>query len=256
MLNIIHITATTLPDAWFQTIYNCIDHGSIYTIDQGSYKGIKRLELDYLLIHIRKPDTFPLLPNIPTQYNIPDPATEEQLSQYISYIMSDDKSPNESYTYGNRICNTKLPIDYFEENFFFKKDIEKNLIKTKNKEKHEVIINQIDVIISYLKKGHGTNQAILQIAQPNDLLLKDPPCLRHIDLKVKDKTLHFFPYFRSWDLWAGMPLNLAGISMLQQYMAYKLKIKTGDIIVTTKGGHIYEYVFDYAKILRNPTKND
>ena len=55
----------------------------------------------------------------------------------------------------------------------------------------------------------------MEIGMPSDLQISDPPCLRLIDTKARlDKNtgkykLHFAIYFRSWDLWGGLPLNLA-----------------------------------------------
>ena len=46
------------------------------------------------------------------------------------------------------------------------------------------------------------------------------------------QELHFFPYFRSWDLFAGFPANLAGIAVLQKYMADEIGIKSGPIIAS------------------------
>ena len=57
---------------------------------------------------------------------------------------------------------------------------------------------------------------ILQVGQPTDMLLQDPPCLRHIDTRIQDGKLHFYPYFRSWDLWGGFPANLGGIQLMKE----------------------------------------
>ena len=112
-------------------------------------------------------------------------------------------------------------------------------------------LNQIEYIINtYKTKGFRNNQLVLQVAQPSDLILKDPPCLRHIDTRIQDNTLHFFVYFRSWDLWGGFPANLAAIEMLKQYMAAEIGVESGEIIAASKGLHLYDYSFDIAKCLR------
>ena len=91
---------------------------------------------------------------------------------------------------------------------------------------------------------------VLQVAHPNDMLLQDPPCLRSIDTRIQDNKLHFFPYFRSWDLWNGLPANLGAIQLLKEYITSEIGIEDGEIIATSKGLHIYDYVFDLAKVLR------
>ena len=70
-------------------------------------------------------------------------------------------------------------------------------------------------------------------------------------MRIKDNTLIFFPYFRSWDLWGGFPANLAGISVLQKYMADEIGVNSGSIIASSKGLHLYGYVEELAKIRAN-----
>ena len=80
------------------------------------------------------------------------------------------------------------------------------------------------------------------------MVLLDPPCLRHIDMRIKENTLIFYPYFRSWDLWGGFPANLAGIAVLQKNMADEIGVEPGPIVTSSKGLHIYGYVEELAKL--------
>ena len=89
---------------------------------------------------------------------------------------------------------------------------------------------------------------VLQGAHPSDVTLVDPPCLRSIDTRIQDETLHFMVYFRSWDLWGGMPANLAGIQNLKEYMAGEIGVKDGEMIVESKGLHLYGYAEELAKL--------
>ena len=91
---------------------------------------------------------------------------------------------------------------------------------------------------------------VLQVAQPTDMMLQDPPCLRQIDTRIQDGKLHFYPYFRSWDLWGGFPANLGGIQLLKEYVAEEIGVEDGEIIASSKGLHLYDYNFDHAKCLR------
>ena len=110
-------------------------------------------------------------------------------------------------------------------------------------------LNQIEWIINTYKKfGARNNQMVLQVAHPSDLTLADPPCLRSIDTRIQDDALHFFVYFRSWDLWGGMPANLAGIQNLKEYMASEIGVQDGKMIVESKGLHLYGYAEDLAKL--------
>jgi thymidylate synthase len=104
MLKPIFIEARDLPDAWFQCIWEILDHGTKYTIDRGSYQGQQRLEFDYVTVHIKYPGTRPLLPDIPPALGIPNPVAEGYLEEYIPYLMTSDKKPGEDYTYGERLA--------------------------------------------------------------------------------------------------------------------------------------------------------
>jgi len=64
-MNLEFIEARDLPDAWFQCVYSLLDIGRKYIIDRGSFEGQKRLEFDYVTIHIKYPGVRPLLPDIP-----------------------------------------------------------------------------------------------------------------------------------------------------------------------------------------------
>ena len=73
-------------------------------------------------------------------------------------------------------------------------------------------------------------------------------CLRHIDTRIQDNALHFFVYFRSWDLWNGLPANLAGIQTLKEYMATEIGVNDGEMLVESKGLHLYGYAENLAKL--------
>ena len=220
-MNVLDLTkpgCRDLSDAWFQLVFNILDYGSVHTIDRGSYAGQKRLEFDYVTVKINYPGTEPLLPQIPEQYGIPNPVANDYLDEYLPYLMTSHKMPGEDYTYGERLAGDP---------------------------------DQVQLIIDiYKKHGPRNNQMILQVGQPRDILLEDPLCLRHIDTRIQNNKLHFFIYFRSWDLWGGFPANLAAIEMLKQYMAAEIGVENGEMIAASKGLHLYDYSFDMAKCLR------
>jgi thymidylate synthase len=213
-LNLQFIEARDLPDAWFQCVYNILDYGRKYKIDKGSFKGQKRLEFDYITVHIKHPGTRPLIPDIPVSLGIPNPVADGYIEEYLPYLITNSgKKTNEEYTYG----------EYLEK--------------------------QIDEVINmYKNEGYGTNQAYMAVGDKNSIYLNDPPCLRGIDTKIKDNKLNFFTYFRSWDLWNGFPANLGAIQLLKEYMADSIGINDGEIIASSKGLHIYDYVWDLAKL--------
>jgi len=207
------IKARDLPDAWFQSVYEILDQGREYVIDRGSCEGQQRMEFDYITVQILHPGTRPLLPDIPPHLGIPNPVADGYVEQYLPYLMTSIKQENEDYTYGQ----------YLE--------------------------GQIqEVIRMYKEDGFGTNQAYMTVGEPRAIFLKDPPCLRGIDTRIRDGCLHFFVYFRSWDLWNGFPANLAAIQMLKEYMAQEIGVEDGQIIAASKGLHLYDYVWELAKL--------
>lgn len=209
------IHATTIPDAWFQCISKIIDDGFSYEIQHGSFVGQTRLEFDHITVEIAYPYSEPfdlMLPDIPAHLGFPNPVEPGYVEKYMPYLMTGHIEENESYTYGSRI---HMQIPYW---------------------------------MGVLKKTPNTNQAVLQVAEPLDWALDDPPCLRHIDMRVKDGRLIFYPYFRSWDLWGGFPANLAGIAVMQKSMADDIGVEQGEIVASSKGLHIYGYVEELARL--------
>jgi thymidylate synthase len=253
------IKARDLPDLWFQAVHDILDVGRRFVIDRGSYAGQTRLEYDYFTGQVTFPGTKPLLPDIPTHCNIPNPVEEDYIyggegyeRSYIEYLMTGHKAPGESYTYGERLAHTPLRGDKLS--WWQQKDTE--IIDPREvdgkilfEEDGEIFINQIEwVIDTYKKYGHRNNQMVLQVAHPSDLTLVDPPCLRSIDTRIQDDALHFLIYFRSWDLWGGLPANLAGLQHLKEYMAEEIGVRDGEMIVESKGLHLYGYAEDLAKL--------
>ena len=256
---IISIEATTLSDAWFQLVWNALEYGRDFKIDQGSFAGSTRKEFDFIVAHILRPwerdsDGFPLIPEMPEGMNIPAPVDHDYLIDYAPYLLSGETEEKESYTYGQRLNNVSNEDLGVEEYWLgWKNGIHKPY--QNNKILEDIILgddhklSQVELAIhTYKNEGYRNNQMCLQVAQPSDILLLDPPCLRHIDTRIQDGKLYFYPYFRSWDLWSGFPANVAGISMLQEHMAGEIGVEQGEMICTSKGLHLYDYVVDFAKM--------
>ncbi len=207
------IEARDLPDAWFQCVYRLLETGREYVIDRGSFEGQKRLEFDYVTIHIKHPGQRPLIPEIPPALGIPNPVADGYIEEYLPYLMTSAKQPGEIYTYGQ--------------------SLEPQIA---------------EVIRIYRKDGFRTNQAYMTVGNKDSICLTDPPCLRGIDTRISDGKLHFIVYFRSWDLWNGFPANLGAIQLLKEYMASCIGVEDGEIIASSKGLHLYDYVWELAKL--------
>jgi len=215
------LEARDIPDAWFQCIYNIFDDGEVYTIDRGSFKGHKRLEYGFVVVRITHPGIRPLIPDMPASMNIPPPTDMEYVEGYLEKLITSVKAEHEEYTYG----------EYLEP--------------------------QIPKIIRmYREDGFNTNQAYMAVGDADSLDSDDPPCLRGVDTRIRDGKLNFILYFRSWDLWAGFPSNLAALQMVKEDMAQQIGVDDGEIVASSKGMHLYDYAWDLAKMRTNRELNN
>ena len=231
----VYIDAFDLDDAWFQCLSAILEKGHVYTITRGSYQGQKRLEFDFVTIRVKKP-SHQIIPIIPEGMNIPAPTDMDYIQGYLSYLLTGAKTETEDYTYGERLVDAKVRF----KDIIDKKEILREM---------PLGVNQIEEVIRiYKEQGHGTNQCVMEIGMPSDIKLVDPPCLRLIDTRIRYGKLHFILYFRSWDLWGGFPSNCGGLQLVKQYMAEEIGVQDGEIIAVSKGMHLYEYVWDLAKL--------
>jgi thymidylate synthase len=136
----------------------------------------------------------------------------EYVENYLQYLLTSFKADTEQYTYGEDL-ESQIPA----------------------------------VIRIYKEDGHNTNQGFMAVGSRESIKLPDPPCLRGIDTRVANGRLHFIVYFRSWDLWAGLPSNLAGMQLLKEYMASEIGVEDGEIMALSKGLHLYDYTWELAR---------
>jgi thymidylate synthase len=204
------IEARDLSEAWFLCLRKTLSDGYEYRIDRGSYAGQKRKELDLAVVQVSYPATRPLIPDVPQ--GVPPPSTMEYVESYLPYLITAHRKEGEQYTYGQ----------YLEKQI-------------------------TEVIRMYREDGHNTNQAFMAVGNDQSIYLADPPCLRMIDTRIREGRLNFVVYFRSWDLWAGFPSNLAAIQLLKEYVAGEVGVEDGELIAMSKGLHLYEYSWDLAK---------
>lgn len=209
-MEISFIDARDLSEAWFLCLGKVLGHGREYRIERGSYAGQRRKELDLAVVHIRHPGTKPLLPDVPQ--GVPCPTSMEYIESYLPYLMTAHKGEGEQYTYGQ----------YLERQI-------------------------TEVIRMYKEDGYNTNQAFMAVGDDRSIFLSDPPCLRGVDTRIMDNKLNFIVFFRSWDLWAGFPSNLAALQLLKEYMADEIGVGDGEMIAVSKGLHLYEYSWELAR---------
>lgn len=205
-MNIIRIiNATTIPDAWYWTLFDICHYGYTHIISEGSFAGNTRTEI-IAAINIRYPGCQPVIPEIPPCLNLPTPVSQEYIDKYYLYLVTQDKQPNETYTYGERIAPH---LEYLANKI------------TNSKE--------------------GCNQYCLEVAQPTDVYLPDPPCLRLLDFQIFKNSLNLYTYWRSWDAWGGMPANLAALQKLKSELASLIGVNDGELTAFSKSLHLYSH---------------
>jgi len=100
-------------------------------------------------------------------------------------------------------------------------------------------------VIAMLRNTPSTNQATIEIAKPEDILLESPPCLRVLSWKVVGRQLWLTSFWRSWDLYAALSTNLGGLQLLNEMVAEATGIEPGSQIAYSDGGHIYDHFWNF-----------
>ena len=221
----VKIKAFDCPDAWFQALMRIWKDGEDFEVGYGSETTLtKKLNLS---IEIAHPENRPLVSD-------KAPCDMKYVQWYaLTYLWCGEKQ-DESYTYGSRL---REPVDQIEE------AVERYVQETRDR------------------------QVTLVVRLPNDIKKQigaqkhDPPCLSIIDTEVLDKKMHLTCYFRSWDAYAGLPANIAGLQLFNEAFVSEinsrgnLSLETGKLIFHSKNCHIYKRQNKLAKELLEPKKN-
>lgn len=210
----LYIEGETIDDTWFQLLKEITNDQVTYEvpIDRGSFeKEHIRTQFDYATFMINKPagkvDTPDrLIVTVPA--GVVHPCSIDFLHSYfVDNFFNPDKKDKEDYTYGQRLFSH----------------------------------NQIYEVLKMLKETPHTNQAILRVSAPEDVGMKDPPCLLAIVFRVLNGILNCSVTFRSWDLFGAWPANIGVIQMLKEFYGSETGLKDGVIIGASHGLHIYDY---------------
>lgn len=192
----------TIGEAWLNCCQLCLEQGRTYTIQRGSYVGQQRKQLDTLAFIITHPETRPLGIEYRGQ---PISSDDAILTYFQDYLISPYCPPNTQYTYGQRVEP------------------------------------QLEAVCEMLRQTPDTNQAIIEVGKPGDVWLDDPPCLRLISFKALPEGLQMTTFWRSWDLCAGLPMNLGGLQLLLEFVAEWAGLKPGRQVCVSDGAHLYDH---------------
>lgn len=219
----VKISAFDCPDAWFQALSHIWNEGDVFKVGFGSEETeTKKLNVS---IEISHPENRPLVSE-------KAPCDIKYVQGYaLEYLWCGEKQDEETYTYGSRLNN---PINQIEE------AVERYVQEQRDRQVTMVIRLPQDI-----KKFVGSKK-------------HEPPCLSLIDTEILENKLHLTCYFRSWDAYAGLPANIAGLQMFNEAFVKEinsrgnLELETGKLIFHSKNCHIYQRQYKLIEELLSP----
>jgi thymidylate synthase len=224
----VKVTAFDCPDAWFKTLNSIWTEGDDFQVGYGSEETMtKKLNLTLEIAH---PENRPLVSD-------KAPCDMKYVQWYaLTYLWCGEGKQDETYTYGSRL---REPVDQVEE-----------AIKRYVKEQRDRQITMVVRLPEDIKTFRpGTNER------------HEPPCLSLIDTEILEGRMHLTCYFRSWDAYAGLPANIAGLQLFNEAFVSEinergnLSLKTGKLIFHSKNCHIYKRQFNLVKELLEPKES-
>ena len=221
----VKVTAFDCPDGWFKTLNSIWREGDAFQVGYGSEKTeTKKLNLTLEITH---PENRPLVSD-------KAPCDMKYVQWYaLTYLWCKEGKQDETYTYGSRL---REPVDQIEE-----------AIKRYTKEQKD---RQVTMVIRF-------PEDILKVS-PKTKEKHEPPCLSLIDTEILEGKMHLTCYFRSWDAYAGLPANIAGIQLFNEAFVSEinsrgnLNLETGKLIFHSKNCHIYKRQYKLVEDLLSP----
>jgi thymidylate synthase len=218
-----YIRAFDIPDAWYRTLEEIWRNGDEFRVEYGSEITVtKKLNLS---IEIVNPESRPLVAE-------KAPCDMKYVNSYaLQYLWAGVKEEGETYTYGSRL---REPVD------------------------------QLELLIKRYVEEPNDRQLTMVIRLPQDILKTldgmrhEPPCLTVMDTELVDGKMHLTCYFRSWDAYAGLPANVAGIQIFNEALVGEINARagtdytTGKLIFHSKNCHIYSRLYELVKELIKP----
>jgi len=222
-MNYSTIKAFDIPGAWYRTLEEIWKNGEDFAVGYGSEVTMTR-KLN-LSIRITNPESRPLVAE-------KAPCDMKYINSYaLQYLWAGVKEEGETYTYASRL---REPVD------------------------------QITQVIERYAEEPQDRQLTMVIRQPQDIqktlegMKHEPPCLTVMDTELLDGKMHLTCYFRSWDAYAGLPANVAGIQVFNEALVAELNARagtdysTGELVFHSKNCHIYSRLYDLVEQLIKP----
>lgn len=220
----VKITAFDLPDAWYQVLRRIWEEGEEFSVRYGSeVTETRKLDVTLEILH---PENKPLV------HEKASCDMRYVMNYFMEYLWFGEKKPDETYTYSSRL---RSPVDQIEA-----------AIKRYVDERFDRQVTLVVRIPKDIEKEHKGKR-------------HEPPCLTILDTEVArdpDDTklkLTLTGYWRSWDAYAALPANLAGLQLFSEAFAKELNARgrerhgnkweevfTGKMIMHSKNCHTYQ----------------
>ncbi len=220
----VKITAFDLPDAWYQVLRRIWEEGEEFSVRYGSeVTETRKLDVTLEVLH---PENKPLV------HEKASCDMRYVMNYFMEYLWFGEKKPDETYTYSSRL---RTPVDQIEA-----------AIKRYVDERFDRQVTLVVRIPTDIEKEHKGKR-------------HEPPCLTILDTEVArdpDDTklkLTLTGYWRSWDAFAALPANLAGLQLFNEAFVKELNARgrekhgnkweetyTGKMIMHSKNCHIYQ----------------
>jgi thymidylate synthase len=221
----VKITAFDCPDAYFKVLNAIWMEGDVFQVGYGS--EITQTKKLNLTIEIAHPENRPVVSD-------KAPCDMKYVQWYaLTYLWCGEGKQDETYTYGSRL---REPVDQVEEAI-------KNYLKEQRDRQVTMVVRLPDDIYKI---------------NPTTKEKHEPPCLSIIDTEILDNKMHLTCYFRSWDAYAGLPANIAGLQLFNEALVAEINergdlgLETGKLIFHSKNCHIYQRQFNLTKELLEP----
>ncbi len=103
-------------------------------------------------------------------------------------------------------------------------------------------VNQVQNVISLLKRKPSSRQAVIQLFDADDLLEehKDIPCTCSFQFLIRDDVLEMITFMRSNDVFFGLVHDFFCFTMLQELVARSLGVEPGTYKHAVGSLHLYE----------------
>lgn len=229
----VSIEAFDCADASWKVLNAIWFQGEHFNVGNGSEEGdTKKLDVS---IHISHPENLPLVGDF-------SPTDMKHIQEYgLTYLYSDFLGGH-PYTYGWRLQH---PVDQKEE-------LIKAIIKNPNN-------RQLTMTIRIPEDAYPT-----RLDEDNKVVKHEPPCLTMMDFEVLNGKVNLTCYFRSWDAYAGLPENIAGIFLYLQAFVSDVnerlpedkQLKTGEMMFYSKNCHIYKRCYPLVEQLMMSKKTN